>query len=99
MRLIDADALIKNFVKKRRPLTGADGSKDRYRYMQFLGDVEEIEHAPIIDAVPIIRCKDCKHFIVEDNIRKFGLCKWCESLWLRHGYEWFCPNGERKQDE
>ena len=47
--------------------------------------------APTIDAVPVVRCKDCV---------------WCEA----HGYcdknemfvenrEWFCADGERKDDE
>lgn len=94
MRLIDADVLIKNFIKKRRPLTGADGSKDRYRYMQFLGDVEEIEHAPTIDAEPIIRCKDCALFYKVDGDINGRCGLYGDEIAIDS--EWFCPNGRKE---
>ncbi len=50
MRLIDADEL------------------DMYDCLKsYYGDAwgdaqKEIENAPTVDAVPVVRCKDCKHF-------------------------------------
>ena len=67
MRLIDAGALLENFHKKRKPQEGADNTNQRHRYMQFLGDCEAIRNAPTIDAVPVIRCKDCKFFKPQFN--------------------------------
>ena len=46
MRLIDADALIKE--------ANADGA---YGYV----DAKQIADAPTVDAVPVVRCKDCIH--------------------------------------
>lgn len=51
MRLIDADALIKTL--------GIDDLPIRLTY--------EIENAPTVDAVPVIRCKDCKHWQCDDS--------------------------------
>jgi hypothetical protein len=47
MRLIDADALLEKM-------------KRTYRYFNIKFDVEE---APTIDAVPVVRCKNCKQFL------------------------------------
>ena len=46
-RLIDADALIKEAC--------ADGA---YGYV----DAKQIADAPTIDAVSVVRCRDCKHW-------------------------------------
>lgn len=49
MRLIDADALIKTMVERKRPENGVDSSKERYRYMQWLADYWAIKEAPTIE--------------------------------------------------
>ena len=46
MRLIDADALDAKL-------------KSTYRYFQIAGDISE---APTIDAVSVVRCRDCEHW-------------------------------------
>ena len=71
-----------------------------------------IENAPAVDAVPVVRCKDCKHRPVDhrDEYNEVtGLaiefpdyrCKCqCEDGWY-NWYpqdDWFCANGERKED-
>lgn len=61
--------------------------------------VETLEGLPTVDAVEVVRCKDCKHYQFADN-RAFGFpVKRCE--WT--GYEDvddddFCSRGERKDD-
>ena len=45
---------------------------------------KEIDKAPTIDAVPVVRCKDCKYF-------KTRLCENEDN----HD-DWFCADGERK---
>ena len=47
-------------------------------------------------AEPVIRCKDCRWGSeVCGNIE----CSVDSDIFTEyHGYEWFCPNGERKQD-
>lgn len=52
----------------------------------------DLQDAPRIDAVPVVRCKDCKH--CED-----GIC------WNNHGLSStvsdmdFCSNGERRDSD
>lgn len=50
MRLIDADALLLN-------------SEVYYDRAECLVLRYAIEKAPIVNAVPVVRCKDCKHYI------------------------------------
>nr|DAF00621.1 MAG TPA: hypothetical protein [Caudoviricetes sp.] len=45
MRLIDADAFLERMSHTDR----------------FFGVVFDINDAPTVDAVPVVRCKDCKH--------------------------------------
>ena len=59
-------------------------------------DIEEwLNNSPTIDAVPVVRCKDCKHY----EIHKPKVLENCE----RKGYiipmkpDDFCSYGERKE--
>ena len=81
MRLIDADALIKE--------TNEEGA---YGYV----DAKQIADAPTINAVPVVRCKDC--------IRRYDTDE-CPMCFLSEGqyYEFtrddgFCDRGERKDN-
>ena len=47
-RLIDADKLEKQEYW---------GNERCFDYV----DAEDIDNAPTVDAVPVVRCKDCKH--------------------------------------
>ena len=60
------------------------------RCIEFL----DISNIPTIDAVPVVRCKDCKHM----RITGIGF-RWCE-VWERiqtMGDDGFCNFGERKE--
>ena len=83
MRLIDADALIA-LIKKRIKNSMIIG---------WLCNI--IRDAPTIDAVPVVRCKDC--------IRRYDTDE-CPMCFLIEGkyYEYtngngFCDHGERKE--
>ena len=83
MRLIDLDSEYIQETLYRR------GFKTRQ-------DIEEwLNNAPTIDAVPVVRCKDCKHY----EIHKPKVLENCE----RKGYiipmkpDDFCSYGERKE--
>lgn len=54
MRLIDADKLIRTV----RFLTLRDGKEIEIHYVE----AERIDSAPTIDAIPVTRCKDCRHY-------------------------------------
>lgn len=84
MRLIDADEAIINFG-----FEWDDISPTRDEFVAFL------KKQPIIDAVPVVRCKDC--------IRRYDTDE-CPMCFLIEGkyYEYtngngFCDRGERKE--
>ena len=84
MRLIDANALLKNnYVIVR----GEDGEMVAGQFIDI------IREAPTIDAVEVVRCKDCRHMEnTPDGLR------WCH-VWAGingMGDEGFCSYGERK---
>ena len=70
-RLIDANALIKE--------ANADGA---YGYV----DAKQIADAPTVDAVEVVRCKDCKHRYSDS---------WCE--YVDDDDNFYCARGERKE--
>lgn len=47
-QLVDKDALMESMLERKQPLVGADSSKDRYRYMQWLADFNAIKDAKAI---------------------------------------------------
>ena len=58
MRLIDADALMEEFAKFVRRSNNSD-----FAPIQTWNDAVSItESAPTVDAVEVVRCKDCKWF-------------------------------------
>ena len=77
-RLIDADA----FLEKMKRTS---------RYFDVVFDVEEM---PTVDAVEVVRCKDCK-WSKRDNLLDKHWCKHflCESEVRENDY---CSYGERR---
>lgn len=76
MRLIDADLLEEQFG-----ISDAD-----------ILAKEEIRYAPTVDAVVVVRCKNCRSY----NKPKTG---WCEVHLDREHPDDFCSYGERKDGE
>lgn len=74
MRLIDADALLDKLICTSR-------------YFTVKGDIVE---APTIDAVEVVRCKDCKYAELDDELY---LCHHNGADW--NSGEHFCSYGER----
>lgn len=100
MRLIDADALYKN-------LGFAEECKDcDHQYNSVFCDsstwqvvCDAIYEAPTIDAVPVVRCKDCVYrVIMRDPLRKPMDCYGCKVMHYNED-DWFCSFGERKDDD
>ena len=77
-RLIDADAA---------KLTANDYAMFRCQLGGLVDVVEFLNDMPTVDAVPVVRCKDCKYF-------KTRLCE------NEDNYDdWFCADGERKEND
>lgn len=78
-RLIDADALSEKLCETTIFI------KDGEVFQRMIND------APTVDAVEVVRCKDCKHWG-----ESFKGCKRnpCVEAWHRHD---FCSYGERRE--
>ena len=64
MRLVDADALLSE-LEKYNDLSAK--YKDDYLYglqQRLETCIELVEDAPTVDAVPVIRCKDCSNWCI-----------------------------------
>lgn len=87
MRLIDADALLKAFYRE------LDNAILYGRIVKPLQDL--INEAPTVDAVPVVRCKDCKWWTKQEKSIQ-GRCA-LTGTYPTGG--WYCGNGERKDDD
>ena len=99
MRLIDADRLNKPIYAEEDNITGSGMSYDEICGYNDGIDIawNKIAQAPTIDAVPVVRCKDC--------IRRYDTDE-CPMCFLIEGkyYEYtnengFCDRGERKEGD
>ena len=59
-------------------------------------ETEIIEDAPTVDAVEVVRCKDCKWYAHDED---FAFCDNYTSLMDHVGDETFCSYGERRDDD
>ena len=83
-RLIDADALLEKM-------------KRTSRYFDVLFDVEEM---PTVDAVEVVRCRECKHHYWEQEPCHGKSVHYCKLPHMRDVEvfkEFFCYYGERKE--
>ena len=89
MRLIDADALQNILLPITTALEHEYGSLGG----AVSGCMKHIDNAPTIDAVPVVRCKDCRH------MEKSQYGRYCQIWGMYNGYgdDGFCCYGERKE--
>ena len=80
MRLIDADAMIEHLRKD--PL---------FDFVERYGITGVIEAQPTVDAVPLIRCKDCKYWGAD--VYRYG-CKYATGVMFENDH---CSRAERKE--
>ena len=86
MRPIDGDSLMKTVFND---VVLVDGE------VKGVGLIlaETVDKAPTIDAVPVVRCRECKHH--EDEEIGMVYCPNALGGWV--GENWFCADGERKE--
>ena len=95
MRLIDGDALIEKFNEKVDMAECLIDARTAERFATFCALADAVEEMPTVDAVEVVRCRQCKHY----EIHKPKVLENCE----RNGYiipmkpDDFCSYGERKE--
>ena len=96
MRLIDADSL----EKKLHELALDEwNQKASTSWSNALLECEDIVYnAPTVDAVKVVRCKDCKHRDPEDHKCDCGALERAGNI-FPVADDYFCSWGERKEDE
>ena len=92
VRLIDADALHRKVKMETNPY-----GKPTIDYDSGVKVSEWIDKAPTIDAVPVVRCKDCKYRFKNNGHSRDGCPIIDANIWM-DGDD-FCSHGERKDNE
>ena len=92
MRLIDANEVVKNIVSERDKIPYELVSEKPFKHGNSMrGGIRKalrcIEQAPTVDAVPVVRCRECKHL---------GFCGDATNLEVM-GFYGYCSRGERKE--
>ena len=101
MRLIDADEALRLFGEEYEETKElihngethldnlAEGFTEAAHIIKYI--------LPTVDAVPVVRCKDCKYFDSDDN----WLDKWeyCKKNCIDVSEDWFCKSGMREDKE
>ena len=95
-RLIDANALKERAI--RMVTVNSLGNK-RHCYFKAVG-TDEIDKAPTVDAVEVVRCRECKHHCwVQEPChgKSVHYCKLPHMRGIEIFKEFFCSYGERKE--
>ena len=88
MRLIDADAL----------LNYAGNCYDEDDHLLYAVGTGTIMRMPTIDAVPVVRCRDCKYIGPLSPTDDYNTCKHKRAM-VYAPLDGFCCWGERRTDE
>ncbi len=93
MRLIDADALQKE-IERKSPYAGLPMAA-------HICTLELLQYAPTVDAVPVVRCRDCIHyrnFSGRDMCAKNAIFLNGDEVGLHAtGADDFCSYGKRRE--
>lgn len=89
MRPIDADKLLGKILLEAPGFIDG-GSEITKAFIAAMVKTESV--TPTVDAVPVIRCKDCVH---AQPYGKVFMCDMPEEV-RAHGANWFCADGRSK---
>lgn len=92
MRLIDADALDREMYRKSFEVDDGRNVWNSGLWIRYKIYEEAVRDAPTIDAVPVIRCKDCEY------MNEFGYCTVIIAFHRLTGKMDFCSLAERKEE-
>lgn len=100
MRLIDVDALSNAMYRKSFETDDGRQRWDSGLWIRYKVFEEARDEAPTIDAVPVVRCKDCKwHDKGENESESWNMCMYRPWSYKQVEDTDFCSDGERKDDE
>ncbi len=99
MRLIDADALMDRFTEMQK-VGETDGTEYACNFMsagqepsaEWYTIEDAVDNAPTVDAVPVVRCKDCDNTAASIHPN----CVVCTEYGVTVREDFFCADGERK---
>ena len=94
MRLIDADAFIEKFDEKVDMKERLIDERTAERFATFCALADAVKEMPTVDAVPVIRCKDCTfgHYIDHGHMHCLHPCGLTTNM-----SDDFCSYAERKE--
>ena len=94
MRLIDVDEVLR---KMQQVLDEKQDQRDSVAYFAFSSIMSALRTEPTVDAVEVVRCRDCKHF---DNhtCKCYVFCDNEYEVQLEVDRDHFCSYGERDND-
>ena len=99
MRLIDADAFLLDSIKENRFVIYKEDALNNVFVVNTVYDdlAKALQSAPAVDAVRVIRCKDCKHHY--DSKFGYVVCIWFAKIVRADGYcSYGCKMDTEAQD-
>lgn len=93
-RLIDADEL-KEYLEEAYDAGCIDKYYNQRRRTIFDEVLDCVDEQPTVDAVQVIRCKDCKHFDTDTGKKGYYFCPMLDTFRRPEGY---CDLAERKEE-
>ncbi len=87
MRLIDADAL-------KSKVQAQEWKRDPAVILALDWIYMLINEQPTIDAVPVVRCKECEYYNITCCSSGTG---WCENMDMGVSDDFYCANGARRE--
>ena len=93
-RLIDANALKSEFEWLKSVVN--ESSKD-----EVMDVMQRIDNAPTVDAVEVVRCKDCMYYDAKRHRCDHPNLNYdveCYDQWIDTEPDDFCSYGERRED-
>ena len=99
MRLIDADALHKAYMELRNfKQDTQSGDWISLRAVPLTTVVRMLNEAPTIDAVSVVRCKECRwiRYCETEDLDMYLDCDKPDGGGIPRNEDWFCADGERE---
>ena len=101
MRLIDANEVVENIVAERDKISYELVSEKPFKHGNSMrGGIRKalryIEQAPTVDAVLVVRCRECKHYDTADFDGNILCGCTLHSAMVDITPDSFCSYGERK---